>query len=102
MFRLGAASSIVDDKAVIACTASRIGGRQLTHLACRSLERVALTRLHQPAIQTMRPGHGHRARRLHPAEQRWNLHSWQVSCCQAGCIRAAQGRGYTSLHEAEP
>ena len=57
--------------------------------ACRLLETAALIRLHQPALQKMKPGHWHWARRLHPAGLRWNLHSWQVSCCQAGCIRAA-------------
>ena len=77
-------------------------GGQAAHSSgppCRSLEGKALIRLHQPVIQTMRPGHRLRARQPHPVERRWSLHSWQVSCCQAGCIRAAYGNGYTGLHE---
>ena len=92
---------VVDYKAVGGCTAPRKGG-QAAHSfgpARRSLAGTALIRLHQPAIQTMRPGHGRRARRLHPAGRRWSLDSWQVSCCQAGCIRAAYSGGYPSLHD---
>ena len=100
---------LVNENTVIVCTTPNMGGKAAhsSGPACRSLERAVLTRLRLPVKQTMRPGHGRRARRLRPAGRRWNLHSWQVGCCQTGCHGTSWGPrfagqgGSTQIHQLE-